>query len=78
MAVGSIVNPTKPGETAPEVHGNVRGRLQALFPSTQALPNGTGQVDHAQGVAALSPGTKLLKIKIITWNMQTSLPKVRQ
>lgn len=65
-------------------HTNVIARLQALFPGASAgLPNDAsllGRSPHVEGnltsLLASDVLPRFLKIRILTWNMHDSLPKV--
>lgn len=60
---------------------NVRGRLQALFPTGHTNAGNETSPTPAPPVLVRAKAShqepKFLKVRIITWNMQTSLPKVR-
>ena len=61
---------------------NVFARLQSLFPaphSQSALPSPVaGTVESPSSMQGLPPPPpKAVKVRIITWNMHESLPKVR-
>ena len=65
-------NPTYPANAFARRFG-----LQALFPSTQSPPASTALKDSAtssQRRQSLPP--VFLKVRILTWNMHDSLPKV--
>lgn len=54
----------------------VLARLQALFPSSGSAPSSPGGVHHVSDRSATHPPPHFLKIRIVTWNMHDSLPKV--
>ena len=65
-------------------HPNVFSRLQALFPASPSLSSplpprtpSLGTDASNKHAHAIPPPAKSLKVRIITWNMHESLPKVR-
>ncbi|KAI0029113.1 hypothetical protein K488DRAFT_89071 [Vararia minispora EC-137] len=59
---------------------NVFSRLHALFPplSQSAIPSPSPSIESPSSFSGLPPPPpKALKVRILTWNMHESLPKVR-